>query len=169
MSFEDADDVAPARSPRSTSITARPRPAASRAIPTPFIPPPTTNRSSMGAAEELGNSGTLQDRPPQSIGAVPACRVLQARREGPARSCALGRDASPHIFYKSYLSVMTPPERPPRQFDFSYIAPRATHISSRHTERDRHAGISAALSAGVRHYGAQSRARRLASGGLAAK
>ena len=48
MSLEDAEDVAPARSPRSTRSTDRPRPAASRAIPTPLIPPPTTNRSSGG-------------------------------------------------------------------------------------------------------------------------
>src|SRR5437868_758723 len=50
MSFDDADDVAPARSPRSTSRTERPRPAASRAIPTPLIPPPTTSRSTGGTA-----------------------------------------------------------------------------------------------------------------------
>src|SRR5580658_9434697 len=50
MSFDDADDVAPARSPRSTSRTERPRPAASRAIPTPLIPPPTTIRSTGGMA-----------------------------------------------------------------------------------------------------------------------
>jgi hypothetical protein len=41
----EAEEVAPARSRFSTSRTERPRPAASRAIPTPLMQPPTTNMS----------------------------------------------------------------------------------------------------------------------------
>src|SRR5690349_14125806 len=48
MSFDEADEVTLPRSPRSTSRTLRPRPAASRAIPVPLIPPPMTSRSTMG-------------------------------------------------------------------------------------------------------------------------
>src|SRR5436190_16444067 len=40
MSFDEADDVPEARSLCSTSRTFRPRPAASRAMPAPLIPPP---------------------------------------------------------------------------------------------------------------------------------
>ena len=74
MSLEDAEDVAPARSPRSTSSTDRPRPAASRAIPTPLIPPPTTNKSSGGPPfpepPSLGKdmSGNRDDLPFQEQG-----------------------------------------------------------------------------------------------------
>src|SRR6185369_17181897 len=45
MSLVEADDVAEPRSFCSMSRTRRPRPAASRAIPTPLMPPPTTARS----------------------------------------------------------------------------------------------------------------------------
>ena len=41
----EAEDVAPPRSPCSTRSTFRPRPAASRAIPQPLIPPPAIARS----------------------------------------------------------------------------------------------------------------------------
>src|SRR5690348_2327452 len=45
MSLVEADEVPDARSFCSTSITRRPRPAASRAIATPLMPPPTIARS----------------------------------------------------------------------------------------------------------------------------
>src|SRR3979411_3322871 len=45
MSLVEADDVPDARSFCSTSRTRNPRPAASRAIPVPLMPPPTTARS----------------------------------------------------------------------------------------------------------------------------
>src|SRR5215469_9705708 len=45
MSLVLQDDVCAARSSFSTSRTERPRPAASRAIPTPLMPPPTTSMS----------------------------------------------------------------------------------------------------------------------------
>ena len=41
----DADDVPLARSPASSNSTLAPLPAASRAIPQPFTPPPITARS----------------------------------------------------------------------------------------------------------------------------
>src|SRR5437773_2758050 len=49
MSLLDAADVALARSPCSQSITFRPRPAASRAIPAPLTPPPMTRRSTFAS------------------------------------------------------------------------------------------------------------------------
>src|SRR5882672_10380394 len=45
MSFELHELVAEARSPCSTSVTASPRPAASRAMPAPLMPPPMMRRS----------------------------------------------------------------------------------------------------------------------------
>src|SRR4029077_6354936 len=45
MSLVLAEEVALARSARATSSTLSPRPAASRAMPTPLMPPPTTRRS----------------------------------------------------------------------------------------------------------------------------
>src|SRR5436309_533943 len=45
MSLVDVEDVPEPRSLCSTSNTLRPRPAASRAMPTPLIPPPITARS----------------------------------------------------------------------------------------------------------------------------
>mgnify|MGYP001818170193 CR=1 FL=1 len=46
----DAEEVAEARSLISTSATDMPRPAASRAIPQPFTPPPMTKRSTVSDA-----------------------------------------------------------------------------------------------------------------------
>src|SRR6266702_2368540 len=94
MSFDDADDVAPARSPRSTSRTERPRPAASRAIPTPLIPPPTTSRSTGGTAPSpaatlvvdiLSNRHLLpvgRTYPPLWFNSIPrqTCRVRHTHR-----------------------------------------------------------------------------------------
>src|SRR5580658_5576886 len=45
MSLVLAEEVCAARSSCSHRITARPRPAASRAMPQPLMPPPTTSRS----------------------------------------------------------------------------------------------------------------------------
>src|SRR5262249_32245200 len=45
MSLVERDDVPPARSSCSSSTTEAPRPAASRAMPQPFTPPPITARS----------------------------------------------------------------------------------------------------------------------------
>src|SRR4051794_14568852 len=45
MSLVEADEVPEARSFCSTSTTRKPRPAASRAIPAPLMPPPTMARS----------------------------------------------------------------------------------------------------------------------------
>src|SRR3989304_3671177 len=45
MSFEEALDVAPPKSPASTSAVARPARAAWAAIPAPMIPPPTPSRA----------------------------------------------------------------------------------------------------------------------------
>src|SRR3954465_7906593 len=49
MSLEEADEVAAPRSPFSTRTTDRPRPAASRAMPAPLMPPPMTRRSQFAA------------------------------------------------------------------------------------------------------------------------
>src|SRR3954468_287946 len=53
MSLELQELVAAARSSRSTSITLSPRPAASRAMPAPLMPPPTTSRSMTPGEIEL--------------------------------------------------------------------------------------------------------------------
>src|SRR5881296_4690469 len=50
MRREERDDVAPAKSPLSTTAVRKPRSAASRAIPAPVIPPPTTSTSTGSAA-----------------------------------------------------------------------------------------------------------------------
>src|SRR5262245_4631619 len=50
MSLVEVEDVPDARSFCSTSMTLRPRPAASRAIPTPLMPPPTIARSNSAMA-----------------------------------------------------------------------------------------------------------------------
>ena len=44
----EADEVPCARSPISASVTVRPRPAASRAMPQPLMPPPMMKRSTIG-------------------------------------------------------------------------------------------------------------------------
>src|SRR4051812_11736861 len=47
MSLEEDEDVCEARSSFSTTITDSPRPAASRAMPMPLMPPPMTSRSTV--------------------------------------------------------------------------------------------------------------------------
>src|SRR5579863_9608534 len=56
MSLLEAEDVAPARSPCSTSRTESPRPTASRAMPVPLIPPPTISRSTAAGSEVIDPS-----------------------------------------------------------------------------------------------------------------
>ena len=67
MSLVEADDVPLARSPFSASSTERPRPAASRAIPQPFTPPPMMAMSYIDRAafssEPLGASNANHPRP----------------------------------------------------------------------------------------------------------
>src|SRR6185437_7145147 len=63
MSFVLADEVWAARSSCSQSRTERPRPAASRAMPTPLMPPPTISKSY-----------------------VPECRMARSYRDKGARS-----------------------------------------------------------------------------------
>jgi hypothetical protein len=50
MSLVLAEEVAEARSACSTSVTFKPRPAASRAMPAPLIPPPMIRRSTVSPA-----------------------------------------------------------------------------------------------------------------------
>src|SRR5215218_382514 len=88
MSLEDADDVPEPRSFCSTSITRKPRPAASRAIPAPLMPPPITSRSN--AAFLLSGMGS-PERPPHQpegrlrirdlTGADPIERLGEPRRQ----------------------------------------------------------------------------------------
>src|SRR5580704_15441936 len=54
MSFEDADDVPEARSFCSIRRTRKPRPAASRAMPVPLMPPPIMARSKSATDSPLG-------------------------------------------------------------------------------------------------------------------
>src|SRR6188472_1481706 len=69
MSLVLHDDVADARSSRSHNRTESPRPAASRAMPTPLMPPPTTSRSK-GAALS-GIRAILLDAPPMRYDSLP--------------------------------------------------------------------------------------------------
>src|SRR3954466_10448739 len=55
MSLLEAEEVALARSSFSASSTLRPRPAASRAMPAPLMPPPMTRRSY--AASSMASGG----------------------------------------------------------------------------------------------------------------
>ena len=59
MSFDEALEVAPPKSLRSTSATRRPSRAASLAIPAPTIPLPTTSRSN-GARASSARAASLQ-------------------------------------------------------------------------------------------------------------
>src|ERR1700731_2127180 len=66
MSLLEAEEVAAARSPFSTNRTERPRPAASRAIPTPLMPPPTTSMSRIwapGKSDPSANTETPTREP----------------------------------------------------------------------------------------------------------
>src|SRR5204863_2107129 len=56
-----ADDVCAGRSSRSTSSTERPRPAGSRAMPAPLMPPPTIKRS-QGFSLPIGRSQVYRMR-----------------------------------------------------------------------------------------------------------
>src|SRR3546814_5733535 len=76
MSLVLAEEVPLARSLFSQSNTERPRPAASRAMPAPLMPPPTTTMSSTWA---------MRDRPASPVqplfrGSTSAFRVDPARR-----------------------------------------------------------------------------------------
>src|SRR5437867_1526872 len=78
MRRDERDDVAPAKSPLSTSAVRRPRSAASRAIPAPVIPPPMTSTSTGSAA----------------IDASARARVRCENGVSAANSPPLGADAS---------------------------------------------------------------------------
>src|SRR6266851_6736545 len=98
MSFEEADDVPLARSSRSTSTTLRPRPAASRAMPTPLMPPPMMKRSTSsfcnGAVESSAN-GTPEGKDDGNRRSASDVTLSQGRR--PLTS-ALGRvDQAPRL------------------------------------------------------------------------
>src|SRR5437667_158715 len=74
MSFELRLLVPAAKSVRSMSATTRPRSAASRAIPAPVMPPPTTSRSSRSA----GSRASVAARVPVDLG----CQVPELEHRG---------------------------------------------------------------------------------------
>src|SRR5262245_57851008 len=84
MSLVVAEEVAPPRSPCSTSTTFRPRPAASRAMPAPLMPPPTTARSKTSAKRDLRPLEEAVDE---------RFVVIDAEAEPDAASAAVGEDA----------------------------------------------------------------------------
>src|SRR4051795_9774737 len=89
MSLLEAEEVALARSSFSTSSTLRPRPAASRAMPAPLMPPPMTRRSyaawSMASGgARLGPGGEEMLRELDESGAALAPRHI-GRQMGHAR------------------------------------------------------------------------------------
>src|SRR5207244_3536151 len=68
MSFELRLLVPAAKSMRSMSATARPRSAASRAIPAPVMPPPTTSRSSRSAGSRASVASRVSGESGGAIG-----------------------------------------------------------------------------------------------------
>src|SRR5579883_3496030 len=88
MSLLEAEEVAPARSPISHRSTESPRPAASRAMPTPLIPPPTMRRST-GADGRDARAGIRLPRGaahPLAMGDVDAARDNErSAAPGPCR------------------------------------------------------------------------------------
>src|ERR1700722_4109139 len=100
MSFEEAEDVAPARSPRSTRSTDRPRPAASRAMPTPLIPPPTTNKST-GEAPQA-------EAPSLATDISGNCGNLPFEEHGHGIIAQLARSGIQHDFASVLCEVGTP-------------------------------------------------------------
>src|SRR5580700_2816798 len=85
MSLLEAEEVAEARSPFSTSRTERPRPAASRAIPTPLMPPPTTSMSRIwapGKSDPSANTETPTREPRPLPAACRAGALDEFRQEG---------------------------------------------------------------------------------------
>src|SRR5258708_7010074 len=88
MSFELHELVAEARSPCSTSVTASPRPAASRAMPTPLIPPPITRTSIMPSRSRKSAPFVPPEQPDRGLGvgddalAHPIERIRDLHLEG---------------------------------------------------------------------------------------
>src|SRR5256884_1631574 len=80
MRRDERDDVAPAKSPLSTSAVRRPRSAASRAIPAPVIPPPTTSTSTGSAA--IAARAAARVRCENSVSFVGVPPAWPARRDG---------------------------------------------------------------------------------------
>ena len=74
-----ADEVCDARSCCSQSTTCMPRPAASRAMPAPLMPPPTTSTSQRGRERSL-NDKSARRRSASSHAASSAARAPQGRR-----------------------------------------------------------------------------------------
>src|ERR1700751_214368 len=64
MSWLDDDEVWAARSSFSQSTTRQPRPARSRAMPQPLIPPPTISTSQSAAKAEGGEATALKGAAP---------------------------------------------------------------------------------------------------------
>src|SRR5580704_7367334 len=87
MSLVLADEVCAARSSCSHSITDSPRPAASRAMPQPLIPPPTTSRSQdFSIPEMLGICSILpRARVRSNVRAVKAYLEVRLQRIHVAR------------------------------------------------------------------------------------
>ncbi len=82
MSLLLAEEVWAARSSCSHNMTDRPRPAASRAMPQPLMPPPTTSRSQdFSVPEILGMDGILPRAPVRSnVRAVKAYMDVRLQR-----------------------------------------------------------------------------------------
>src|SRR5580658_3528341 len=82
MSLVLAEEVWAARSSCSHKMTESPRPAASRAMPQPLMPPPTTSRSQdFSAAEMIGICSILPRAPVRSnVRAVKAYLDVRLQR-----------------------------------------------------------------------------------------
>src|SRR5256714_9469674 len=80
MSREECDEVPLGKSPLSTAAVRKPRSAASRAIPAPVIPPPTTSTSTGSAA--IAARAAARVRCENSVSVVGVPPAWPARRDG---------------------------------------------------------------------------------------
>ena len=100
MSFVLAEEVCAARSSCSHKMTESPRPAASRAMPQPLMPPPTTSRSQDFSAAEMNGICSILPRAPvrSNVRAVKAYLEVRLQRVHVTRGArTVLRDIDWHI------------------------------------------------------------------------
>src|SRR2546426_6058012 len=90
MRRDERDDVAPAKSPLSTSAVRKPRSAASRAIPAPVIPPPMTSTSTGSAAIDASARARVRCENGVSAGNSPPLRADASFPPGAKGECNAG-------------------------------------------------------------------------------
>src|SRR2546425_9549957 len=96
MRRDERDDVAPAKSPLSTSAVRRPRSAASRAIPAPVIPPPMTSTSTGSAAIDASARARVRCENGVSAANSPPLGADASFRPGAKGECNAGWRSEEH-------------------------------------------------------------------------